>query len=277
LTLSDDIRTAKSAGFDAIEIADDKLTAYVARGGGLADVRAALASVELDALSLYGSSDQTAVTAWRDREMRERWRAFCARAAAVGCAHVIVTPGIGDDGNGTQARERAGALAAMAEVAAAFALRTALEFRGFRGCAARTVAAARELLDMAGGGVRLVIDAFHFHAGGSTWAMLVGLDAACVAVVRLADADARVPATLTDADRLLPGDGVIPLRDLVRRVESLGDDVPYSVNLCVPANDRRDPRGYEQWDVSRLATVARESAEALCAEVDEQDGRLDYA
>jgi hypothetical protein len=107
--------------------------------------------------------------------------------------------------------------------------------------------------------------------------MLDGLDAGSIALVRLVDADARSPETLTDADRLLPGDGVIPLRELVRRVEALDDDVQYSVKLCVPADDPRDTRGYGQWSVSRLATVARESAEALCAEVDEQDGRLDYA
>ena len=107
--------------------------------------------------------------------------------------------------------------------------------------------------------------------------MLDGLDAGSIALVRLVDADGRPPETLTDSDRLLPGDGVIPLRDLVRHVESLGNELQYSVNLCVRADDPRDTRGYGQWSVSRLAMGARESAEALCAEVDEQDGRLDYA
>ena len=277
LALPDDIATAKSAGFDAIEISDEKLMAFAAGGGELADVRTMLAGLELGALGFYGSPDRTAVTRWRDRAMRESWRGFCARAAAVGCTHVIVTPGVGDEADSAQMAERAAALGAMADVAAELALVTALEFHGFRGCAVRTLAAARDLVDRARAGVLVVIDAFHFHAGGSTWAMLDGLDAASVALVRLEDADARLPETLTDADRLLPGDGVIPLRDLVRRVEALGADVPYSVNLNVRGGDQRDERGYGQWGASRLATVARESAEALCAEVDEQDGRLDYA
>ena len=157
--------------------------------------------------------------------MRDRWRAFCARAAAVGCAHVLVTPGLESEAGSTQPRELAAALGAMADVAAEIGLRTALEFRGFRGWTARSLAAARELVDMAGAEVRLVIDAFHFHAGGSTWAMLDGLDAGSIALVRLVDADGRPPETLANSDRLLPGEGVIPLRDLVRHVS-------HSVTRC---------------------------------------------
>jgi 2-keto-myo-inositol isomerase len=264
LALPDHLATAKNAGFDAVEIGDDELTAYVALGGTLADVRTTLARLTLNAVSLYDSSYRTALGTWGDDGMRDRWRAFCARAAAVGCAHVLVAPGLESEAGSTQPKELAAALGAMADIAAEFELRTALEFRGFRGWAARSLAAARELVDTAGAEVRLVIDAFHFHTGA-------------IALVRLVDADGRRPETLTDSDRLLPGDGVIPLRDLVRHVESLGNDLQYSVNLCVRADDPRDTRGYGQWSVSRLAMGARESAEALCAEVDEQDGRLDYA
>ena len=276
LALVDDIATAGSAGFDAIEIADDKLAAYLAHGGDPQDLKAKLSGLALYALSLYDSSDHTTLTSWRDSASREWWRGFCARAAAVGSAHVIVTAGRSTQADGARVSELAEALASMAAVGGEFGLRTALEFRGFSGSLARTLADAREIADTASAPVRFVIDAFHFHSGGSTAAMLDGLDADAVALVRLADADSRAPKTLTDGERLLPGDGVIPLRDLVRRVEALGVDVPYSLNLAVTAANRPDPRGYADWGVPRLAMVARESAEALCAEVDEQDGRLDY-
>ena len=42
LALPDHLATAKNAGFDAVEIGDDELTAYVALGGTLADVRTTL-------------------------------------------------------------------------------------------------------------------------------------------------------------------------------------------------------------------------------------------
>jgi 2-keto-myo-inositol isomerase len=276
LALVDDIATAGSAGFDAIEIADDKLATYLAHGGDPRDLKVKLSRLGLYPLSLYDSSDRATLVAWRDPASREWWRAFCARAAAVGCAHVIVTPGRETPGDGTHASALARALAAMTAVGDELGLRTALEFRGFSGSVSRTLADARELVDTASAPARFVLDAYHFHVGGSTASMLDGLDADSVALVRLADADSRPPKTLTDGDRLLPGDGVIPLRDLVRRIEALGVEVPYSLNLSVAAASRPDPRGYADWDVSRLALVARESAEALCAEVDEQDGRLDY-
>jgi 2-keto-myo-inositol isomerase len=99
---------------------------------------------------------------------------------------------------------------------------------------------------------------FHFYVGGSTVEMLAGLKAEQLFLVHLDDAENRPRPTLTDGHRLLPGDGVIPLRDLVGRVEALGYRGVYSIELFRPE--------YYDWDPVVLARAALQKMEALFAQ-----------
>src|SRR3989304_4333539 len=84
---------------------------------------------------------------------------------------------------------------------------------GARG--ARAAARGGFLAALADSRVGLVIDAFHFYAGGSTLEMLDGLDPARLFIVHLDDAEDRPRAELPDAHPPLPGRGVMPLVPLV--------------------------------------------------------------
>jgi sugar phosphate isomerase/epimerase len=112
------------------------------------------------------------------------------------------------------------------------------------------------------------VDTFHFHAGGSTWAMMDALDPSLVCHVRLTDADPRPLKALRETHRALPGDGVFPFVDFLQRLESIGYDGLYSILLARP--------DYWQWDPRRVARVSLESIAAVCAEKDELAGALDY-
>jgi len=153
-------------------------------------------------------------------------------------------------------------------VAREHGVRIGLELVGRCDAPTRTLAAARALLDrVAHPGVGLILDAFHFHAGGSTWAMLEALDPQALGLVRLADASALPPRRLREGDRLLPGDGVMPLLTFVRLLERAGYDGSYSIKVSWPA--------YRGWRPATLARAARESLGALFAQLDEVEGRLD--
>jgi 2-keto-myo-inositol isomerase len=116
--------------------------------------------------------------------------------------------------------------------------------------------AARTIVDEAAEpNVGLVIDAFHFHVGGSRIADLDGLDRSSVFIIHLDDAEPGEPAGLTDAQRVLPGEGVIPLKALVRGVEETGFDGFYSLELFRPE--------YWRWDPGELARRGLERMRSL--------------
>lgn len=270
--LMTDLAAAGAAGFDALEIHGAKLYAYIARGGTLRELRAALAPARIEPLSLVPPEGWVPVVgAERDTTLR-RWRTMCACAAAIGCRCITAAPGTANGAVDERVvrREAVAMLSEMACIADAFGLRVAFEFRCPRHGSVSTLAAARAIVDAVHHpAVGLVIDAFHFHAGCSTYAMLDALDPALVCYVRLEDAEALPPATLTNSHRLLPGDGVIPLRDFVCRLQEIGCNGVYSIEL--------GGTEYGDWGAQRLARVARESLEACCAELDEREGLLDYA
>ncbi len=124
------------------------------------------------------------------------------------------------------------ALASLGQRWAARGLDVNLEFLPWTGCP--DVAVARQWLRQAGQpNVRLLFDSWHFQRGGSELAELAGLGAA-VGALQLSDAPASSELPLlheTMAQRLLPGEGEIPLVEIL---QLLGDDgcvAPVSVEV----------------------------------------------
>jgi len=258
---------AHEAGFEAVEIRDTKLAAYLKGGGALYTLRRTLSDVGLEAASLNALEQATLVAGEVRTTVLRRCRTLCEWASGVGCPYVIVVPSL-TEGTPTRGGSRTvfdestivtqtvAALRAMAEVARPFQVKIGFEFLGFANCSVRTLSRARRVVEATKDpNVGLVIDAFHFYIGGSTWEMLEGLDPAQLFIVHLDDAERRPRGELTDAHRLLPGEGVIPLRDLIRRLQKIGFGGVYSVELFRPEYWKRDPL--------ELARAAHQKMEAL--------------
>lgn len=256
-----DIRAAQEAGYHGVELRDSKLEHYLEREGSLYALRKQLADGGLEAISLNSLERSTLTGGTARTDLMRRCRILCERAAGLDCPYVIAVPSFrADAAPGTDIRTATiASLKEMGEIGYRYGVRIGFEFLGFADCSVNTLALAREIVESLNHpSVGLVLDAFHFHVGGSTWGMLDGLDPERLYVVHLDDAEDRPPHSLTDAHRVLPGDGVIPLRDLVRRLETLGYEGAYSIELFRPE--------YYEWDPVKLAKEALRRMEALFSE-----------
>lgn len=261
-----DLRVAEEAGYAALEVRDDKLEKYLEGGGSLQRLRRMFADAGIQALSLNALEGATPAAGASREAVLDRCRRLCAQAAEIGCAYVVAVPGP-PEGADPQTIQQASVetLRAMAAIARDHGVRIGFEFLGFRDCSVNTLRAARAIVEeVADPAVGLVIDAFHYYVGGSTWEMLDGLDHRSLFIVHLDDAEDRPREHLTDAHRLLPGEGVIPLRPLLRQLGALGYDGVYSVELFRPE--------YWTWEPLHLARVARERLDALFAALDAPPG-----
>lgn len=253
-----DLRAARVAGYDVLEVRDTKVRGYLEAGGRLEWFRAALTEAGVVVYTVNALEHSTHVTGADLDVLVDRCRVFCEYAEALDAPYVVAVPSfLGEITDRAHIPEvAASSLAAMADVAAAYGVGIGFEFLGFEDCSVNTLGAARAIVERAARpNVGVVIDAFHYYAGGSTPDMLAGLDPARVFIVHLDDAEDRPRRELRDAHRLLPGDGVIPLRDLVGRIESLGYRGPWSIELFRPE--------YWAWDPVHLARVSREKMAAL--------------
>ncbi len=260
-----DIQVAHEAGYEALEIRDTKLATYLQGGGALYTLRRTLSDLGVEVVSLNALEQSTLASGEVGTAVLRRCRTLCEWAAGLSCPYVVAVPSLTERSPGaartiysdaTAVGQTVESLRAIAEVARPFRVKIGFEFLGFANCSVNTFARARRVIDAVNDpDVGFVIDAFHFYVGGSTWDMLEGLDPERVFLVHLADAERRPRAELTDSHRLLPGDGVIPLRDLVKRLQRIGYSGVYSIELFRPEYWKRDPL--------ELARLARRKMEAV--------------
>jgi len=101
----------------------------------------------------------------------------------------------------------------------------------------------------------ICLDAFHFAVGPSKTEDLALLSCENLAHVQLCDL-AGVPRELaTDADRILPGDGDLPLEPIVRRLREIDYQGCVSVELLNPQIFQVPPRQFGEIAITALRKV----------------------
>lgn len=237
--LMDKIRLAGAAGFRAIELWNDDVTAYLAGGGTMEEIRAALRSAGLTIPSVI------AVLGWigcADAEREER-RAEAQRrmeqAHALGSPFIVATPP-----RGQVDPERAGRdYRELIEMGRRAGVRPMMEFLGFVEHV-NNINTAWEIVQRAGDPTgTLVIDFFHMVRGQhSTLADLRALPVDRIGIVHLDDAPYNKPfAEMSDADRVYPGDGDIPLGEMLDALRAMDYRGPVSLELFNREYWEQDP------------------------------------
>ena len=119
----------------------------------------------------------------------------------------------------------------VGELAESFGLTVGIEFIAgvhFLGTLATT---ARLVEEADRPNVGVLLDTFHFFAGSSKVSDFDDLGRRGIVFVHLNDAPDVPRETLTDSQRVLPGDGCFPLTEILELIEQSGYDGHYSVEL----------------------------------------------
>ena len=251
-TLPEDIVAASQAGLKAIEIWAAKMDTYLANRS-LDDLNAIFTEHRIQPASINSIEFITFRSADDYALIRARCHELCARADALGCDKVVVVPSPTPEGGASwQAikAESVRVLHDLADIAAPFGVKLAYEFLGFGWCSVRTLAQCWEIVkEVNRPNVGLVIDSCHFYAGRSELSSIEAVDPEKLLIFHINDVEERPKDTIEDAHRLLPGEGVIPLDDMLSRLKRIGFDGLCSIELFRPEYWERDP--------AELATAAR--------------------
>lgn len=251
--LATDIRVAGQAGYDVIELRDDKLDQFLAHGS-LDDVRrmlreAGVAAWTINAISRVGV-DGAAGTALAVARCRELSR----YAQAIECPWVLVVPGPTEGRTDAQVTsDTVATLREMADAAAEFGISVAFEFMGFPWAAVRDVAGAWAIVQQANLGI--IVDTAHFYAGGSTLESIKEVDPERLVVLHINDVEDVAKPDITDGHRLYPGEGVIPLQDILGAVRATGWDGVLSVELFREEYWKQDPLAVAREAKARTVAV----------------------
>jgi len=255
-TLPEDIVAASKAGFKALEIWAAKMDTFLVNRS-LNDLNTLFTQHHVQPTSINSIEFITFRSGDDYTLIKARCHELCARADALGCDTIVVVPSPTPERGASWEEIKAESVRVLhdlADIATPFGVQLAFEFLGFPWCSVRTLAQCWEIVRAVNRpNVGLVIDTCHFYAGGSELASIEALDPAKLLILHINDVEDRPRETIEDAHRLLPGEGVIPLDDILSRLQRIGFDGLCSIELFRPEYWERNP--LELATAARVATM----------------------
>jgi len=242
--LQTDILAAQAAGFDYVEIWAAKLREFLEYNSA-ADLKELFADSGLQPLSINSIEHIT----FRDRDaydaIKHECKQLCYIAAKIDCPYIVVVPGRLPRDGATRTEivaESIRVLTELCEIALPYDVTLAFECLGQTDHSVQTLDLADEIVRASGcRNLGLVLDSFHFYAGGSTVEMIEALNPESLKVFHINDAEDRPRDELRDSHRLLPGLGILPLHEILGGFKRIGYTGVTSVEIFRPEYWAQDP------------------------------------
>lgn len=239
--LKEKIEAAATAGYDGIELWVNELEKYETEGGDLKALGAEIRDRGLFVPNIIGLWDcmpmeedawQNSLAATRNRMRMSAW---------VGAKHAAAIPAPDRvDFDLKIGTERYRALLKMGRDE--FGLIPAFEFVGFFKGVHRLGQAAAIALDADDPDACLVMDTFHLFRGGSGFHGVRLLDGKMIANFHWNDVLTEPPREEQgDKHRVYPGDGVLPLVQVLKDLKAIDYHGPLSLELFHPEHWKQDP------------------------------------
>jgi len=253
-TLETDVRISAQAGYQALEIWADKLEVYLATHS-LSDLKDLFENQHV--LPLVINSIEFVAFRGNDFSTVEAQLHKLGKIAqAIGCQTIVIVASPLPDYKVSWEDvklEYVRVLHALSKIARLYNVRLTFEFLGFGWCSVRTPRAAYEILQAAGcDNLGMTLDCAHFYNGGGLLSEIDQLDSQKIFAFHLNDLEDVPKEAITDASRLFPGLGVIPLDEICARLNKIGYSGSAAIEIFRPE--------YWAWDPLEVAIKARQSA-----------------
>ncbi|SFU19558.1 Sugar phosphate isomerase/epimerase [Algoriphagus locisalis] len=223
------IEVAAKAGYDGIELWISELEAYLQTGKSLASLKKLFTDANLIPVNAIGFAPWMAQDVAKSNAGFEQMEKEMGMLAEIGCTRVAA-PAIG-------ATDPIDLLAAGEQYAKLIAIgrktgvMPQLEFWGAfepfhqLGQALATAAAANDP------DARLLPDVYHLFRGGSGFEGLKLINGNAIEVFHMNDFTAKPRLEQKDSDRVYPGDGIGPMKEIAATLKAMGGDKILSLEL----------------------------------------------
>jgi 2-keto-myo-inositol isomerase len=241
--LPGDIRAASGAGYDLIEIWAKKMEAYLL-DHSLDDLRTLLAEAHLKPLAINSVEFVTFNAPWEKTNTMNLIARYAKMADHLDCPFIVLVPSRRPEGVTDREvfDESVRVLLEISDRFKDYRVRFAFEFLGFGWCSVSTLEGDFAIVKAVNRtNIGLVLDTFHFYAGGSSIDAIRDADPLKIFILHVNDAEKLPKSELQDAHRLFPGEGVIPLAKIAANLKQIRYDGPVSLEMFRPAYWLRPP------------------------------------
>jgi len=256
-----DIEISRELRYDFIEIWKAKLYDYL-KLKNIGELKSSLIKNNIKSYAINSIENIT----FRNKEdlkyIKEELIYLCEVANKIKCNYIVVVPGPKPLGVSKKEvkQESIGTLKELSKIAQKYNVDLAFEFIGTGSCSVRTLTDAWQIIKGADlKNIGLVIDAFHFYTGGSSIQSIENIPPDKIFIFHINDCENLPIEELKDKHRLLPGQGVIPLRDIARALKSIGYNRAVSIELFRPE--------YWKWEARKIAYQSKKKTEDVLKDI----------
>src|SRR5215204_3234297 len=253
--LATDIKAAGAAGFDLLEIWAAKLREFL-KNNSTGDLKNLLEDNNLKPYSINSIEHITFRNADDYAKIKAETEELSAIAGEINCPYIVVVPGKLPENSSEEeiVNESVKVLNELADIAEKQDVSLAFEFLGQTDCSVQTLDLCNEIVEKVNRkSVGNVIDTFHFYAGNSTFEAIDAMKPEKLFIFHINDAENLPKETLTDAHRLYPGTGILPIREIKAHFDKIGYDRMVSIEIFRPEYWNEDP--FEVARKARQATI----------------------
>lgn len=253
--LETDIKAAKEAGFDLIEIWAAKLREFL-KTKTARDLKNLLNETQIEPYSINSIEHITFRNAEDYEKIKAETEELSRIAGEINCPYVVVVPGKLPENAAKEeiVEESVRVLNELADIAEKHNVSLAFEFLGQTDCSVQTLDLCNEIVEKVDRkNVGNVIDTFHFYAGNSTFEAIDKMKPEKLFIFHINDAENLPKENLTDAHRLYPGEGILPIREIKAHFDKIGYDRMVSIEIFRPQYWNEDP--FEVARKARKATI----------------------
>jgi sugar phosphate isomerase/epimerase len=262
LPIVEEVALAARAGYHAIEPWINELERYVGTGGSLRDLSRRIADAGLRVESAIGFPEWIVDDDGRRKRGLEEARRAMDMVRQIG-GRRLAAPPAGATNQADLALPRVvDRYRALCEVGARIGVAPQLEVWGFSRTLGRLGECAFVATEANHPQACLLADVYHLHKGGSGFGGVRLFSPAALQVFHMNDYPARpARADITDAHRVYPGDGVAPLRELLRDLHRAGFRGVLSLELFNREYWKQDPLAVARTGLEKMRAVVRASLE----------------
>jgi len=253
LGLDQEVEIAAKAGYKCIEPWVDKIHDYAKRGGSLKDIRKRIEDSALTVESAISFFQWILDDEAERAKGLEQVRRDMDVLVQIGGKRIAAPPAGATREPGLDLMKAAERYRTLLEIGDQIGVVPQLEIWGSSKNLHRLGQAMFVAVESGHPKACLLPDVYHIYKGGSDFNGLKLLSAQAIHVFHLNDYPAQPPReTITDRDRVYPGDGIAPLTQILRDLHANGSGMVLSLELFNPTYWQQDPLEVAKTGLSKM-------------------------
>jgi 2-keto-myo-inositol isomerase len=257
-SLSEEIDIAAKAGYGAIEPWVHELDAHVKQGGKLKDIAKRARDSGLVVADVIAFFEWIVDDDERRKKGMEEAKRLMDLAQQIGSVRIAAPPAGATKQTGLDLRRAAERYRALLEIGDKIGVVPQVEVWGFSTTLGRLGEATLVAMEASHPKACVLADVFHLYKGGSGFTSLKLLSPAALQMIHVNDYPANPPrAVITDGSRVYPGDGVAPLKELLRDVRAQGCRPVLSLELFNETYWKQDALEVARTGLEKMRAVVR--------------------